>query len=79
MILGSQSVIVAPLLFRQDVFAQYPVYKTLTGKLRVRNLGVSLLCCPSILSSYDRMNEIIEDPVNPVKRIRRRRVLFKIA
>ena len=26
-----------------SVFAQYPVDKTLTGKLRVRNLGVSLL------------------------------------
>jgi len=35
-----------------SVFAQYPVDKTLTGKLRVRNLGVSLLCCPSILSCY---------------------------
>ena len=35
-----------------SVFAQYHVYKTLTGKLRVRNLGVSLLCCHSILSCY---------------------------
>jgi hypothetical protein len=29
------------------VFTQYPVNKTLAGKLRVRNLGVSLLWCPS--------------------------------
>ena len=28
------------------------VDKTLTGKLRIRNFGVSLLCCPSILISY---------------------------
>ncbi len=37
----------------KDVSIQYPGDKTLTGKLQIWNLGVSLLFFPRILSDYE--------------------------